>query len=660
MSIQLSKFTPKSIVTDPEGNTLTGDQHTFTETPQVKSAVRFIPRATPPSDRYSLREGALYYDSDDKNFYYYDGTSWLPLIQPVSGTPIYAPSISNRITRFNGTGGAIKDSLVSLDDLGNIAGVNNLTTTGNFTAANVTVSTSLVTPIISSPGTGVSFNGKNITSVGAVTGTSGTFSGSVSTPSLTSPTTDVNVSGKNLTNAAQVNGTTASFTTSVSAPTVTASTSVSTPSITSANTAIAFNSKSLSGVNDVGAVTGTYSTSVAAPSYTGSTASFTTSVSTPSLTAPGTTINCNGKILSNVLNIVPAGQGFDLTNVELQNVKTVQTTNLGTNNGNLHVVADYIDFNNTRLDGMGDLSLYGNLGGTLRLAVWGPAGPDTLPRLSIDGSGTLIYTDGSSTIAGSRGYFGKGSQGSFTMGFTSGAGDGTLFVKTLTAPSSGMILQAQSGGAISTLGALSNDTSLSVPSITSVSTITGPSGGVTLKATGTGIAKVGGIQVSEVKDNTNFRSPALSKISSTASVTNVGTGVTFVTGNGMNWTIPAAYLDTNYEGFAFYMIGSTANNANTKSVGIGLNGSTAFVTTLDVSTANLWFLNGTILRGSSNTKLMFQWQKGHNSVVGYGVNEITVPVSGNWDSSAMVIQPIISAPTSAGDVTILSFKLVRL
>lgn len=297
-TIDRTKFLSKPIVTDPEGNTLTGEVFTFTETPQSRNAFRFMPRVTPPSDRNSLKEGSMYFDDGGKQFYYYDGSSWLPLIQPVSGTPLYSPSISNRIARFNGTAGAIKDSLVSLDDLGNIAGVNNLTTTGAFSATTASLTTSLSTPSITTAGTGINFNSKNITSAGTVGGTDATFSSSVTTPVLSSTGTDINVSAKNLTNVAAVTGTTGTF-----------STSLSTPSITTSGTTIGFNSKNVSGIGTLsagaptfsGALTGTtgnFTSSMQTPTMT-----LSTSLSTPSITSPTFQIGFNSKEINTIQNV---------------------------------------------------------------------------------------------------------------------------------------------------------------------------------------------------------------------------------------------------------------------------------------------------------------------------------------------------------------------
>ena len=129
MSIELKKIVPKPVLTDNEGRTLSGDQLTFTEAPRIKTALYFEPRISPPSDRYAQKEGAIYYDADDKNYFFYDGGSWLPLITPVSGTPLFTPSTDNRVVRFNGAGGSIQDSAVSISDTGDVTGVNNITAT---------------------------------------------------------------------------------------------------------------------------------------------------------------------------------------------------------------------------------------------------------------------------------------------------------------------------------------------------------------------------------------------------------------------------------------------------------------------------------------------------------------------------------------------------
>lgn len=190
MSIQLQKMLPRPLVTDLEGNTLTGDQLTFTEAPQIKTALRFIPRTAPPSDRYSVKEGSVYYDVDDKTFYYYDGSSWLPLVTAVGGTPLFSPSTDNRLVRFNGASGAIQDSAVTLSDAGDMTGVNALTAT-----------TSISTPSLTTAGTAITLNSKSLTNVNDVSATTASFTGKVFLKTLD----DIGTTGISFSNS-QVSG----------------------------------------------------------------------------------------------------------------------------------------------------------------------------------------------------------------------------------------------------------------------------------------------------------------------------------------------------------------------------------------------------------------------------------------------------------------------
>lgn len=216
MAITLSKTgLSKSIRTNNEGSTLTGDVITFTEPPRSK-AFAFVPQLVPPSDANAQREGSMYYDSDDQTHYYYDGSTWLPLIQPVDGTPLFTPSIDNRLVRFNGTGGSIQDSLVTLDDTGNMLGIANLTATGisatNIGTQNLTCTTSLSTPSINSLSGVINFNNVNLTNLGALTATTGTYSTGVSTPLLTTAGAGISFDGKNITNVSAITAQGGNFT----------------------------------------------------------------------------------------------------------------------------------------------------------------------------------------------------------------------------------------------------------------------------------------------------------------------------------------------------------------------------------------------------------------------------------------------------------------
>lgn len=78
--------------------------------------------------------GELMYDTDTGEIYKGDGTTAGGIIITGSGSgiPTIVSSTDNAITRWNGTGGdAVQDSAVTIDDSGNLSGVNNKTGADN-------------------------------------------------------------------------------------------------------------------------------------------------------------------------------------------------------------------------------------------------------------------------------------------------------------------------------------------------------------------------------------------------------------------------------------------------------------------------------------------------------------------------------------------------
>lgn len=261
MSILLSKIAPKPLVTDDEGRTLTGAQYTFTEPPIMEKAMVLKPRASPPTDALSQQEGSIYYDSDDKIYYFYDGTSWVSLVQAVGGTPLFSPSVDNRLVRFDGVGGSVQDSTVTLSDTGNMSGLGTVTASGLGTFVGVS------TDSITAPSGTVSFSGDHVDGINIMDATT-VRATTARVETLDCLGAAIDCSNKSLTNVNTVTAITVDATTSVTTPLVETplvqdtavtvqSTGGNTTIISSANialqptTATTFGSKPVTGITDL-------------------------------------------------------------------------------------------------------------------------------------------------------------------------------------------------------------------------------------------------------------------------------------------------------------------------------------------------------------------------------------------------------------------------
>lgn len=352
---------------------------------------------------------------------------------------------------------------------------------------------------------------------------------------------------------------------------------------------------------------------------------------------PTGSIDCNSKGIVGVSSIVASGLGIDFGNKELSNIHSMQSDVIasGPSAGDVKFFAVTLamDCNYHTFKRMSDLTLNGGNSVTPtnnRLVVYNSL-VETLPRILIDNTGMMTFTDGSSSSAGSQGFFGKGTQGSFNMGFSSGAGDGTLYLKTITGPSSGLVLQAQSSGAISTLGALNNDTSI---------TCTGTVQGSTVQGT-TVKAKYG--------DSTYYFTPIV--------WFNYQTVLSLpVIGNNLykSKTMPAGFMGTNGDGFEITITGNCASNGNGKLVNLLLGSTNVFTGTLQNNTSNMWTIFITLYRVSS-TQISGGGYFGHGStfqavsIVGVTVSSLTTAL--DWS--------VTGTNVSAGnDITCRSFKMV--
>lgn len=512
----------KPILTDNDGNTLTGDQLTFTEAPQCRTAIRLIPRSTPPTDVYATKEGSIYYDAEDKVFYYYDGSAWSPLVVPYSGTPLYTPSVNNTLVRFNGTGGNIKGSVVTLTDIGNMAGLSSLESTNITSTAigtqNLTCTTGLLTPSINSPGTGVTFNNKNITNVASLTVTSMLANTSINTPLITSSGGNVSFGTNNITNAGSISG---------------------------------------------------------------------TSVQTPSI--------------SGVTSISPGGGLLDMNNAQVYGISTLSADNVASNGGDLNFFSGtgIADFGGLQLQDVNRIKLQFSNATDIPLELLRFA--ETLPRLSLDGDGFLKFTDGSSTIFGSQGFLGKAASGALTLGFTKGAGDGTLFLKTLSGPGAdGMFLQ-NSSGAITLTG-----TAINADNLVSTTNISAPgftTSGSSFTFNNKGFTSVGSISAttatfsSLIKQRFNsgdFYQPIVFYNRGPLTANSDGTT------NQVFWTatLGASSLATDYDRINIVVEGNANGSTATRNIGVNFFTRTATVP-LKSGSGSMWRVEMNLVRTGS-------------------------------------------------------------
>lgn len=285
MSILLSKIAPKPLVTDDEGRTLTGSQYTFTEPPIMDKAMVLRPRSTPPTDALSQQEGSIYYDSDDKIYYFYDGTTWTSLVAAVGGTPIYSPSIDNRVARFDGVGGNIQDSTVAIGDTGNMTGVGSLTASGQGSFASV------ATDAISAPSGTVSFSGDHVDSINIMDATTARVT-TLQTDAITTTAASIDCNNKSFSNVNTVTAATLQATTgtinglnqvqSINGPatiSITSGAAINIEATTEINLAGVTNADELN-VNVLDVAGAFTSNSISAPTVTG-----TTSVTSPTVNA---------------------------------------------------------------------------------------------------------------------------------------------------------------------------------------------------------------------------------------------------------------------------------------------------------------------------------------------------------------------------------------
>ena len=547
---------------------------------------------------YKAVKGSLFYNSNDDTLYYRSSSGFQAL--GVSGTPapsvfpIQANSATTAATIFTSTitpdvnptwslaadgtqqfssgAGALlgqlrydtlTDRLTWEDTVGQFD--------GKFQAGTVFTAT-LNTNAITTTGTTIGFSSKNVNNVGTLSATSVNVSGQLSTQSITSGTSNISFNNVNLTNV-----------TNFSASVGTFSTSLSVPSISGPSSTINFNSNTLNSVNAINGASATFSGAIGASigNITSVTANTTTTTNlvVSNISTGGVVINYTGSDVSNIHAI------------EFQNVSSGSLTQPIT----FYVNTQDIDFNSHYLLNCGKMIFkYPPKASSTdnRIELW-KLNTDTLARLYIDQDGTMNFTNGTDAIFGSQGWFGKGGSGEFTMGFTKGATDGTLKLGVITG-TAGLTIQATSGS-ISTVGALTNNTSISSPlwttsnaahdfnnkNMTNIGTITAS----TLQ--GTTYTKVGGslYPVPAVLFSVRAQSP-------------MGSG----TATYQTVSLPANAIANNGDKLEVECLGACANNSATKTVGITLGGTGLTINLApNTTTINDWLIRIVIWRASATT-----------------------------------------------------------
>jgi len=250
---------------------------------------------------------------------------------------------NNGLARYNGTTGtSIKDSGILVDDTDNITG-----------AVEISASTSISTPMITSAGSAVSFNNKNIDNAGTITGTTLTDG--------TTTITDGTITGTTLTDGT----TTITDGDITGAVEISASTSISTPMITSAGSAVAFNNKN---ITNAGTITGT--------TLTDGTTTITDGDITGAANIGGGTLTIN--------NITSTNAGVNLLTKNIDNVGTITGTTL-------------TDGTTTITDG--DITGASNIeGGT----ITGGSFTDGTATIASGNMSAISFSDGTASLTGGQ------------------------------------------------------------------------------------------------------------------------------------------------------------------------------------------------------------------------------------------------------------------